>query len=351
LVPPGDTLKEDEESGFEPTRIREGDPISPPGRKISVAPSKPAPRAVIPKITVPPVFVPPIATTVDPQRDEEPIAASSSASEDPFGGNTEKWIAGKIDGKALSWSDDDAARRAVETRNVVKNAGSSPAPAVVPKPSAVAVRTTSQPSAPPPTLHQPPPVSPFAPHLENDAHAMMIPRPPRAQKGSVIAAFVALAVGIGTLAGAVIYPTLFAPELSIATTPPGAAVSINGARLAGATPIELVVDPNAEQHIEIALEGYQTVVRDIAAIERGQRYAINVALEHLQPELRIAPSGGRVFLNGMEIGSGGIVRLRGIDPNGVVEVRVEAPGFQPYKNQWSRGSQIPAIVDVELKRL
>lgn len=323
-----------------------------------------------------PIEVPLIATTVDPElpsSDELELLSS----DDPFGSNTEKWAAGKLEAKELSWNDEDAARRAVATRNIVRGVPSTPehpaprAHSVAQSPqqqtpaspfahrTAVAVRSTSQ-STPVPRGYSSPalgaatsrsaPVSNFAPPLTaNDAET--ITSESGKKRGVLIAILVALVAAATAIAAALIYPTMFAPTLDVSTTPPGATVLINGLPAAGTTPLSINVAPDRELRVELSLPGHQPVVREVSGVERGQTYAINIELAPLEPELRIAPNGGRVSLNDKEIGFGSKVKLTGVDPNAPAVVRVEANGFETFHREWTRGSEIPAILDVELKKL
>jgi serine/threonine protein kinase len=348
LVPPTDTLRdeEEEEGGYEPTRIREQ------------------------------------SATKEEDELENPAEISDAvpvpvetARGDPFGGKTEKWIQGKLDPAELSWNDEDAARRAVETRNVVRGQPATnppprnPAPVIVGKPSAVAVRTSHPPSAvvhqisigvpaPAPPAAPPPPappaltpqVSPFTQNLGAELEVPPLSPEPRSQRGVIIAAIVVFAVAVGTIGGALIYPRIYAPTLQITSAPTGAEVMINGAQVPGTTPVELEVEPGVEQHIEVTLEGYEPVARDVGGIERGQTYAITITLDRVVPELRIAPVAGRVIVNGRDRGVGPRIKLSGLDPEQPVDLRVEANGFETHLSSWPRAAQIPAIVDIEMKR-
>ncbi len=338
LVPPNDTL---DDEPLEATAVRAETLKRAPHHAFSSAPQ---------------IEVPLVPTTVDP----------SPPDDDPFGSNTEKWAAGKLEAKELSWNDEDAARRAISTRNIVRGVPSTPvhpapraqsvaqtpAPAVSPFAgrSAVAMRATSQSGAPPRARYQTPPVSTFSPPLHTHESEGLVPAQHK-KSGALIAAVVALLAGALALAAAFFYPAMFPPKLDITTSPPGAEVSINGSAVPGMTPMAIEVEANVGQHIEISLRGYQRVSRDLNAVERGQTYAINIELSPLEPEVRIAPQGGRVFMNDREIGSGSNVKLTGVEAEVPVLLRIEANGFETYLREWPRGSEIPAIIDVELKKL
>src|SRR5205085_3392322 len=53
---------------------------------------------------------------------------SETARDSGFGSKTDEWIQGKLAADALSWNDEDAARRAVETRNAAGPAPHRPGP-------------------------------------------------------------------------------------------------------------------------------------------------------------------------------------------------------------------------------
>jgi hypothetical protein len=79
-------------------------------------------------------------------------------------------------------------------------------------------------------------------------------------------------------------PAAATRTLPVRTQPPGAAVSLDGAAVAGVTPLELVFDPETEHKVAVALEGH--VPQEIRLKPGSAHAALEVTLQ------RQAPPGG-----------------------------------------------------------
>jgi hypothetical protein len=78
------------------------------------------------------------------------------------------------------------------------------------------------------------------------------------------------------------------PLVPVRTQPPGAAVTVDGARLAGLTPLEVTLDPAAEHRVAVSLDGY---VGQEVRVEKGAAPpAIDLVLEKLAPAGTVAVS-------------------------------------------------------------
>ncbi|GAB5603698.1 PEGA domain-containing protein [Thermus sp. FJN-A] len=117
--------------------------------------------------------------------------------------------------------------------------------------------------------------------------------------------------------------------LSIASTPSGAEVHVNGA-LRGRTPLALSL-PEGRYQVELRLSGYETY-RAQVEVRRGETTRLDVRLTPLPRTgtlfLESSPSGAEVYLEG---------RLQGRTPlrltlnEGTYRVELRAPGYEPYQ--------------------
>ena len=105
------------------------------------------------------------------------------------------------------------------------------------------------------------------------------------------------------------------PLLTVKTAPPGASVSLDGARVAGTTPLQLALDAGAEHRISASLEGY---LAQEARVARGEAPAV---VELTLPKL--APPGTVAIASSYALD----VLWRGKPlAHGSVAPRVEVPG-------------------------
>src|SRR4029078_13694111 len=72
----------------------------------------------------------------------------------------------------------------------------------------------------------------------------------------------------------------------VRTQPPGAAVTLDGAPVAGVTPLELKLDPELEHKVAIALEGHAP--QEIRVKPGGAPAALEVTLEKQLPPGAVA---------------------------------------------------------------
>ncbi|MEO1338366.1 MAG: PEGA domain-containing protein, partial [Myxococcota bacterium] len=245
------------------------------------------------------------------------------------GMNTGRWMAGEIDGNALAWDDEAAARRAVATRDKVGRA----------QPTPVAARPSQ------------------AAHTNGPVHAGALPdaRAPRPgfweRNGMLVGTML---VALGLLAGlvyAILFTQVFWPRLKLSSEPAGAAVLVDGVPAPGRTPLVVQVEPERRHRIEFRLDGYQRTLREITeGIGRAKTYTLTVKMARKPPTVFL-PVSGRVLLNGQLVGKGREVQLNNVDRiTGAVRLRVEANGHDPYEVRFNQAQEIPPTLDVPLRK-
>jgi hypothetical protein len=69
--------------------------------------------------------------------------------------------------------------------------------------------------------------------------------------------------------------------LPVRTQPPGAAVTLDGARVAGVTPLDVAFDPEVEHRIGVSLEGHAS--REVRVEKGAPAEALDIVLEKLAP--------------------------------------------------------------------
>jgi hypothetical protein len=74
----------------------------------------------------------------------------------------------------------------------------------------------------------------------------------------------------------------------VRTQPPGAAVSVDGERVAGKTPLEVALDPDGEHRVGVSLDGH--VGQEVRVEKGASPVAIDVALEKAAPAGLVAVS-------------------------------------------------------------
>jgi len=302
------------------------------------------------------------------------------------GKDPNKWVPGQAAPDALSWSDEDAARRAVDTRN--STAGQAPppgvpnAPAPAPmglggppiaappmptplSPSAAVAQTCipgqlpAAPDGPPPHLMpQPAPLAQPLPLQAISAPGQVVPQPgqstaqaaPRKRSSLLLAVAVTLIAlftgGIFMLSTDALWATL-----TLNTVPPGATVVLDGKVLHVKTPVSVSVKPHVEHIIEFQLTGYPTKRLD-DPIKVGFRQSLDISVPFAQPErvVSITPVSGRVFVNDTQVGLGTRVELPRLDITGKVKLHVEATGYETWSHSFDSPEQVPTAIDVALRK-
>jgi hypothetical protein len=76
--------------------------------------------------------------------------------------------------------------------------------------------------------------------------------------------------------------------VTVRTQPPGAAVTVDGSRLAGVTPLEVSLDPAAEHRVAVSLDGHAG--QEVRVDEGAPPAAIDLVLEKLAPAGTVAVS-------------------------------------------------------------
>jgi hypothetical protein len=261
------------------------------------------------------------------------------------GQETGKWIAGKIDGSSLDWSDDAAARRAVAARSAQVPSPYSPPPPQQPY-------TNVQP--PPPYT----PPSPYVPQSYPPQYSQHPPSYPPSQQHAqasffkrnwmVLATFGVAVTLLAVLGYLWMYTNTFWPKLKLDSAPQGAVVTVDGTLVAGKTPLLVRVEPEKRHLIEFRLDGYKRALREITeGIGRGRTYTLTVDLERQPPRLDL-PTEGTLYINDAQAGQGQTIFLTELPARGEVHLRIEAAGYKPYKLSFGSSAEIPERLDIPL---
>ncbi|HSD65916.1 MAG TPA: PEGA domain-containing protein, partial [Vicinamibacteria bacterium] len=76
--------------------------------------------------------------------------------------------------------------------------------------------------------------------------------------------------------------------LTVRTEPPGAAVTVDGEKVAGLTPVELTLDPVVEHRVSVSLEGH--VAQEVRVPPGAAAAPVDLVLERLAPAGTVALS-------------------------------------------------------------
>ena len=316
-------------------------------------------------------------TPLDEDRTDAMLGAPPQQS---VGNDTNKWMAGQIGAEALSWKDDDAARRAVETRNAgPRGAAPSPAPAggaltsdqaagvgFSPPPAGLrfldgapappmpmplspqaAIAQTYIPGQLPPAPAVPPPGMPRQPA---PIAPIAAPQPQRKTSTGLIALALALFALVG--GGIVVLTTdVLWATLTLNTQPQGAIVVLDGEVLPAKTPVSVSVKPHVDHTIEFQLTGFPPKRLD-APVTVGFRASLEMSVAFDQPKrvVDITPVSGRVFVNDTQVGLGASVSLPRLDVKGKVKIHVEATGYETWTRTFENAAAVPSAIDVPLKK-
>jgi hypothetical protein len=279
-----------------------------------------------------------------------PGKAEGDANRGEVGNDTGKWMAGQLPGNALSWSDDDAGRRAVMTRNQGQGLA-RPGP-VSPPPAAAA-------PGPPPQL-QPPPQPmpqmqpgygyPAQPGLPPGMVPVGYPMQAAAPRNYTawLAAALALVVVLGGLAVALFSKALW-PTVKLECDPPGASVLVDGKTLGVKAPLEVKLKPYTAHRIEFQAEGYKPRALE-KAVELGYLASgdFAVTLEKKRHSVHVSPVAAEVFVNERLVGKNTDLDLPDLDPRLPVTIRVQAEGYRQYNLAFKTTAEMPESVDVPL---
>lgn len=222
---------------------------------------------------------------------------------------------------------------------VVEMKPTAPAALVAPLPATLAPA-----SAPPAAASPGPEPAPLAPPV-----VVGVPR-------GVVLGIVAVAILLIAAAGAVGYiaatrsaaaAPVAAPvkegSLTLETTPPGAAVTLNGRRLSVQTPVTLPgLELGVTHRVTLELEGHQPAEREVNLSAARAEERVSVTLEAAAPasapppaaahgsvRLTATPREVTVSLDGAQVGTGSPLTLSEIPAGAEHTLRVTAEGFEP----------------------
>ncbi len=222
---------------------------------------------------------------------------------------------------------------------VVEMKPTAPAALVAPLPPTLAPASSPPQAAPSPRLEETPPLPPVV---------VGVPR-------GVVLGIVAVAILLIAAAGAVGYiaatrgaaaapvtPQVKEGSLTLETTPPGAAVTLNGRRLSVHTPVTLPgLELGVTHRVTLELEGHQPAEREVNLSAARAEERVSVTLEAAAPasapppaaahgsvRLTATPREVTVFLDGAQVGTGSPLTLPEIPAGAEHTLRVTADGFE-----------------------
>ncbi len=141
------------------------------------------------------------------------------------------------------------------------------------------------------------------------------------------------------------------PSLEITSIPSGAEVALDGTRVGLVTPVVVPrgIELGRTYRVSVMLDGYEAVLVDVTPTEPLTRR--EVALRPRLSRLRIEtePPGATVFARGAPRGPAPI-SIDGLRMGEVIEVRVEAPGYQPLTQQFNVSAP-DSIATLRMERL
>ncbi|MEM7677054.1 MAG: PEGA domain-containing protein, partial [Myxococcota bacterium] len=277
-------------------------------------------------ITASKLMNPPVHNPVPPVANGIPRLSDAKAG---MGANTGRWMAGEIDGNALAWDDEAAARRAVATRDKVSRA------------------------QPPPTAPRSNPATNGGPIRNSPVLLNPLYERPGfwARNGMLLGTMLVAFALLAGLVYAILFTQVFWPRLKLSSEPAGAAVLVDGVQAPGRTPLVVQVEPERRHRIEFRLDGYQRTLREITeGIGRAKTYTLTVQMARVPPTVFL-PVSGRVSVNDRIVGEGRKVQLTNVDrTTGKVRLRVVADGYEPYEVRFRSAKEIPSSLDVPLRK-
>lgn len=152
-----------------------------------------------------------------------------------------------------------------------------------------------------------------------------------ARRKAVVSAVALLATGLGYALFSLLWPG----RVSVKSTPPGAAIIVDGNGTETRTPGTVLVWPPGRHRVEILADTYETAILDLD-VGAGQRLERETTLVRAIGTLRVDsdPSGASVLVDGKPAGTTPIERLT--VPRGRHAVTVQLDGHEP----------VEAVVDV-----
>ncbi|MBW2278433.1 MAG: PEGA domain-containing protein, partial [Deltaproteobacteria bacterium] len=138
--------------------------------------------------------------------------------------------------------------------------------------------------------------------------------------------------------------------ISIDSTPSGAAVWVDGTKLADPTPTSVMVTAEEPHNIEVRADGYRRWTVDGVTVPAGEAFPLAPTLVRVVATLKVttAPTGARVKLDGKVIGRTPLER-DDLPPGKNVPLVLSKPGYQPAKLTVDLDPSEPKIVDRVLK--
>ncbi len=120
--------------------------------------------------------------------------------------------------------------------------------------------------------------------------------------------------------------------VTVSSIPPDARVEVDGRRV-GLTPLEIPLE--AGNHtLRLVREGYKDAEQSVA-VEPGGRREVSVVLDPREGAILViaSPAGGRVLVDGRDVGAADEpVRVDGVPP-GLHAVEVRRQGYRPWRKQ------------------
>ena len=141
------------------------------------------------------------------------------------------------------------------------------------------------------------------------------------------------------------------PSLEITSIPPGAEVAVDGTRVGLVTPVVVPtgIELGHTYQVSVMLDGYEAAVVDVTPTEPLTRREVMLRPRLSRLRIETEPPGASVFARGAPRGPAPIM-IDGLRMGEVVEVRVEAPGFQPLTQQFNVSAP-DSVATLRLERL
>ncbi len=287
-----------------------------------------------------PTELPPTYESADPTIEHAPVSGYDDDAEDPFAQTLPS-------NSNINTIAPDEPPAPVVSRPMYSPPAQGPTPPYTP------------PSVSPPPTYSPPPTS--GPLQESEQLVVPLgsndlgPMPPqrRASKINLIAGGLLAIAAIVVIAALLVVgpgetPMVEVP-LAITTQPPGALVTVNGRVHPDPTPVIVNVIANQTLDIELQLNGFEKVTRQIKPAE-GAALELNETLKAVSGSLTIRPSPpeATVIVNDKDRGTG-TVNLQGLELSKAIAVVVELDGHETFEQEVTLTQKDPIqSLDVKL---